>query len=143
VGLLTDFFIASPQEVGMIDLRNGPCKRFPTAQYKNADPSTLEALDTLVIGSQGEGAVDRTCELIRQEEESGPWLLRIRSRIVQALAALEARRLRHLAIQWGQCEEWSMTPEEAQDMVPMLMDLVALAIKARETGRAMYLWKSL
>ena len=140
MGILSDFFIAEtgkvPDYLGSSD--------FPAAdrcQFKSITP--LEAAGVLSV-LRGSG--DRV-ELIGEfklltPEDAEEWTMIIPDDMMSLLAALTEPRLSKVAKQCSieTAEEVAWSPEDFHFVLSHLRDL---AIRARETGRSMYLWNSL
>jgi hypothetical protein len=77
-----------------------------------------------------------TGELIAGDE-GGPWIEELPERLRDTLADAEERRLRELAERWVRMEEFWWEPT-ADDVLPFLGELVALARRARDRGELLY-----
>lgn len=65
--------------------------------------------------------------------EDGPWITELPAQLRDALADSDDGRLRDTAQQWVLTEEFGL-PTSADDVLPFLRELIALARRARDSG---------
>ncbi|MDQ6878463.1 MAG: hypothetical protein M3082_12385 [Candidatus Dormibacteraeota bacterium] len=128
MGLLTDFFIASPDEVERLDRRGGPAGLFPTVQAKGFDTVDLAQLYEWLTGETA-NPVDG-----EQEGELGEtWVVHLSNDFTRAIARMDSERMAQFA------EEWLLSADEAA----VLLEVSALARRGAGEGRELYVWMSL
>ncbi len=143
MGILADFFAAEPAdaeryEALMLDQAVPP--EFHAVQYKGLTSLELETL-WAIAESRAWSAQEDTLEFIGDDKsDAESWLFRFPERFVDVLAAMSATDLKRAAAEWGATEEIELPAEE---VAPILRDLVELAKYARATKRGLYLWGSL
>jgi hypothetical protein len=74
--------------------------------------------------------------------EDGPWITELPAQLRDALADADDGRLRDTAQQWVLTEEFGL-PTAADDVLPFLRELIALARRARDGGELLYCWSCL
>jgi hypothetical protein len=167
MGALTDFFIATPEDVN--DLRRGQPLRdlFPTLEMKNVDSSKLEILAQLVVGNWQ--------DLTQEERQPSPlvlvkgalgeefrfpdefhqgdrmdfdfWIQRFHPVFVEALATFPAEQALPVATQWAR--QWAafdgrpLGEDDTASLSALLQQLCQLATRARAEGKQLYLQTSL
>jgi hypothetical protein len=92
MGLLSDFFVASAQDIPDLDLRTMEAQ-FPVVQGSGIDPIMLAELDFLVTGER-----QREPELVRDDGEA--WVYRLDAALVRALANLSDEQIGQTADEW-------------------------------------------
>lgn len=138
--MLTDFFIATPEEALAADLRLGPASRFPTAQLKSVDIVKVLQLDAIL------GAHELDFKRMRplgEKTTEGPWLFQLPSTLVDQLVALSDAQSIEVARRWAETPEWAAEPGPSQAAArSALTELRALAPRARASGKPILLWWS-
>jgi hypothetical protein len=155
MGVLSDLFVAEPDEVPLV-ADAGPTTdgRFPATDVKGLDQIKLGALGQLVLdgafeagdeGSYGktyDALVDEMSEPVHELGEEGPWVYPIPERFRSALADLADEDLPELAKAWSEAEEFEADNLGTEDALDYLRELKAIAGKAREP-KQLFLWMSL
>lgn len=128
MGLLTDFFVAAPDELSLLDLSRGPAGVFPTVQAKGFDPLELSTLEAQLTGV-GESAVAQP--IVAETDEA--WVLELGSQFTAVISTMDDAQMERFA------EEWMLSEEETA----ILSDVSALAGSSVAEGRQLYVWISL
>ena len=143
MGVLTDLFIASPEDLESKDLALLPLQEngFPAVQAKNIDPSALSSWEELLTGVRPPEA-DYEAELssVFDGGPDSPWVGAVRDQFVEAFAKASDNQLIDVAVAWS--KEMRAEDEEVI-IVQILKEVRALAIEARASRRKMYLWTCL
>jgi len=150
MGVLTDFFVAAPNEIDDAIVVAGPADRFKTVEAKGADDISLTSLNGIVTGRNFEvdGGFDTLLAEVESisaaSEEDGPWLFRAPQALVAGLAAADEPRLDDINEAWAQTEEWQANGVTSPDETRWLVQgLAELARDAAASSKDMYLWVSL
>jgi hypothetical protein len=150
VGILTDFFVATDDDIDDALVEEGPADRFPTVEAKTIDDVKITSLNAIATGRSydvDDGSFDRIypeTPLIRDGGEEGPWVFRLPTPLLSALSGADAARLTEINEAWAQTEEWALDgvtdPEETRQLVN---DVARLARDAQTAEKGVYLWLSL
>jgi hypothetical protein len=73
--------------------------------------------------------------------DQGPWVEDIRPALTTALAALPADEVDRVAAAWSAHED--LAEADPADVRALLVELVSLAVTARENGAELYLWNAM
>jgi hypothetical protein len=147
VGLLSDFFVARPDEVVSV-LEMGPEGTFPTVEAQNVETVKIATLSAIATGRDGEietGGFERLLDEIDEVaalDEDGPWVYRVPPPLSAALGAADETRLREIAREWGATEEWAidgLTEEHFEDLELIVVDLGRLA-RTATPETPLFLW---
>lgn len=141
MGILADFFVASPEDarryaspdsVGDTKLR----EQIAPAEWKGFTPLELGTLWAILEGQDWN--IKRHWlieELLESQGES--WLFRFPQPLVDLLASATEEQLASANSAWAATEELQWPPAELR---PLVSDLQRLAKQSRATGFHMYLW---
>lgn len=140
MGILSDFFIADESTVPNYEGGEG----FDTAdrcQLKGLSP--LQGGQFLAVLRGQEYTVELLSEFaLVTPEEAEDWTMSVPRDLIATLAAIQDDQIADIAAQFA-----AATNEElgwsTEDFVPIVADLSALARRAIETNRVMYLWNCL
>lgn len=136
MGLLTDFLIATKEDIARfdgIDFYN----TFPKiVQAKKVDPIKIGTLEKILIDSSS-GELD---EPILDFEEQ--WVYPLKPELVQTLAKLTVVQIAECARKWAETEEWQLERVNENDLIPLLQELAKLATQVNADNH-MYLFISL
>ena len=163
MGVLTDFFIATPEDVH--DLRRGQRLRdlFPTLEMKNVDSIKVEILAHLVVGNSQElklkeirphflvfvkGALEEEFRFPDEFNEGDlmdfdVWIERFDPVFVEGLATFPAEQVLPVATQWAR--QWAafdgrpVGKDDAESLSALMRQLCQLAKRARAEGKQLYL----
>jgi hypothetical protein len=128
VGLLTDFFLASSEELSLLDLKHGPGGTLPTVQAKGFDPVELLSLEARMTGAS-EPAVSQP--LVREQPDA--MVVALGAAFRDALAAIDEAAMERFG------EEWLLSADEAR----ILSEVADLARRGRRGGKGLYVWLAL
>ena len=123
--MLSDFFLASAEQLRSLDVRSGPHGSLPAVTAKGFDPIELRRLESR-LRDLPEGAVEQT--IVREEDDSA--VIALGTNFRDALAALDQAALRDYA------EEWLLTDGELE----ILSEVSELARQAGQDGTHLYVW---
>jgi hypothetical protein len=141
MGLLSDFFIAKPEDASTY---NGKSSFASTdcCQYKQVSPLQAAQILAVLRGIPYEASLLREFPFVHQECEDGPWTTKVPDDMTAALAHLEESEIRSQALAWSVA-----TKEElrwrASDFEPIVRDLIKLAREAQGGGKSLFLWNCL
>jgi hypothetical protein len=132
MGLLTDFFMATPSEIAEWDL-GPPHLRFEsTLQCVGVDSIKLEQLASLM---------GVPLELAPQRDEGERGLLfRLPQPLLDALVSVKDASLTELSDLWAKTEGWTQEQGTPVDVAEHLRGLRELASDARRARKNVYLW---
>ncbi len=144
MGLLSDFFIATPEEVRRLDLHRSPADRLPGFQAKGIDPVKLAILESCVEGAPLEAHPESLEQMmVRDAGEDGPWVMKIPAHVMKGLAGATPQQLRQWAQGLAETEEWGFDSGAAKEASRVLKAVAKLAREAEAKGRRLYVWHSL
>lgn len=139
MGVLSDFFIADESPTPEYDSGS----QFPAedrCQFKSITP--LEAAGILAVLRGGGDRIEMLDEFPSlTPQDADEWIQRVPPDMTSALAALNDAQMPDVAQQCADltAEELGWSSDDFQDV---LQQLRALARRARDTGKSMYLWNS-
>jgi len=140
MGILSDFFIADGSTVPNYD--GG--EEFDTTdkcQFKGLSP--LQGGQFLAVLRGQEYVVDMVSEFkLVTLEDAEDWTMSVPQDMVDKLATIQNDQISDIAAQFANAtrEELGWSPD---DFIPVVTELVALARRAIETNKSMYLWNCL
>jgi hypothetical protein len=132
MGVLTDYFIAASdaEAAGTVKATGGPEQAgFVTAQLKSVDPVVNLATLEEILDPVADGGSD------------GPWVLRVRRSLVDALVAADANTLPGVAADWAATEEYEGT--DPKELLDVLHELGGIAKQSLDQNKSLYCWTSL
>lgn len=151
MGVLHDYYRASDRSTAATTLRTPPVrvvKRpgepvFDAVDGKGIDPIVmLTTLQSLLTGESYDELPQADFADVAVGGDNGPWITELPVRLRDALADGDDGRLRDTAQQWVRTEEFGL-PTSADDVLPFLQELIALARRARDSGELLYCWSCL
>jgi hypothetical protein len=143
VGLLTEYFAATPTELATLDLRMGP-RDWPGAVLTNGITDIeLTALEHILCGGVLEELYRREPDWVSEGGPDGPWVMRLSAPLVNSLTGLTSAEVPLLAERWVATEDLAGKHVVAADAAAFLGELVAVARAANAQRRDLYLWMSL
>ncbi len=125
---MSDFFLASSEELDLLDLVRGPHGKFQTIQAKGFDPVSLVSLEAHMTGTP-EAAVSQTIA----REQSDVTVVALGQAFRDALAAMDGEAVE----QFG--EEWLLSDDEET----ILSQVTELARHGKQMRKSLYVWISL
>lgn len=125
MGLLTDFFLASSEELSLLDLKLGPDGNLSTVQAKGFDPVELVSLEARLTGAS-EPVVSQP--IVR--EEADVTVVALDAGFRDALADMDEAAIERFS------EEWLLSDSEET----ILSEVADLARRGRRGGKSLYVW---
>ena len=142
MGLLSDFFIATPEHVSGLDVESSPLDRFPGFNCKGVEIVKILTLLSLVDGSdvmKNIGNIDSY--FAKQGEES--WIVEVPHAITERLSSVNDSELQTLARDWTHTDEWQLEEASVDDVLLILTEMAKLSTVAIQSEQSLYLWISL
>ncbi|MEU4671613.1 hypothetical protein AB0F91_27455 [Amycolatopsis sp. NPDC023774] len=138
--MLYSYFTANSDEKAVTSLEapEGPAALFPTASFKGVDPYLqVPRAEAFLTGIGEEAAADnlRAMKLLAEVGEGDVVVITLTDEFRDAIAATDEARRRELAEFWSRAEELEAG---ADDMLPVVDELAALAKQAKPTGGRLY-----
>ncbi len=143
MGLLADFFVATPEQALRYANRDADADEgeeiralLSPLEYKRFTGLEIGMLWAILEGSEWEVGkhMPESCFL---GEEGESWLEQFPSPLVQLLASASEEQVNSAASSWASTEELNCNPEDVKTVV---VDLRALSIRALAEGKSVYLW---
>lgn len=164
MGLLTDYFAATPEQAAAVDIRTGPTGPADESARQDAfsvdgttrtppriedvlavtgvEPTvTMATLEAILTGAEDMDIIEGDVESIANGGPEGPWLVALRPQLQAALLLTPPGGWQAVAERWVATEELVGTPASAA--VSFLEELAALARRASDRGQRLYCWVSL
>jgi len=135
--MLTDFFTAKRDEIDALDPDLEGID-FQSVPAKGVDPVKISALDEILTGEQVE-----ISEPVRESPSGESWIYPIREELGMALANMSLESTHLFAERWARTEEWRRDEGDAAELDQLLRALKALAVKAKDDGKGIYVHISL
>lgn len=152
MGLITDYFAASPQRAVTLAERGPAGEDVPKLEMKWVEPAVLGSTLWAIIedapvpdGHQLPFDLERfdaAAQLMALSEEQTSGLVQIADGFVQALATLPDERIAAVAARWATAEEWT-GPWEPGELDDTILGLRDLAREVHPPDQHMYVWWSL
>lgn len=152
MSILTDFFIATPEDVDALRVEQLLRDLFPTLEMNNVDSSKVEILARLIVekprgkmialvkGASGEKFVSVDEQDLMDIEQ---WIEQLDPVFVECLASVSAEQVPHVAIQWAiKWAEFDGRPvgkDDSESLSQLVGELCQLARRARAEGKQMYI----
>jgi hypothetical protein len=135
MGILSDYFVASEEELLGVSARGVP-KGLPRVEAKGFGLIPLNSLsESFGVGDEGLEAG----EPIHSGDDYAWFVQKLTAEMVDALAALTDAAVPKTSNAMSATEEVDWEPKE---VATLLEDLRALALGAKKAKKAMYLWTS-
>ncbi len=155
MSILTDFFIATPEEVDVLRVEQSLRDPVPTLEMNNVDSSKIEILARIIVekpqgkmialvkGASGEKFVP-VDELDEQDlMDMEQWIEQLEPVFVECLASIAAEQVSHVAtqwaIQWAEFDGRVVGKDDPESLSQLVRQLCQLAKRARAEGKQMYL----
>jgi hypothetical protein len=153
MGVLHDYYRAPDRSTAATTLETSPVRVverpdepvFDSVDGKGIDPIVmLTTFWSLLTGVPYDELPQADFADVAVGGEDGPWITQLPAQLRDALADADGDdgRLRGTAQQWVRTEEFGL-PTSADDVLPFLGELVALARRARDSGELLYCWSCL
>ncbi|MEV4601293.1 hypothetical protein AB0K15_28315 [Amycolatopsis sp. NPDC049253] len=139
--LYTYFTATSDDEAATaLEAPEGPAALFPTAAFNGIDPNMqVPRAEAFLTGTTEEAAADnpRAMKLVVEADEGAVTVLTLTDEFRDAIAATDEPRRRELADFWSHAEDLG-GEASAEDLLPVVDELAALAKQAKPTGGRLY-----
>ena len=143
MGIIADFVVAKHEDALRYATVQGERQllrnQFEQAEYKNFTSLHLEVFWAILRKEKWEPR-QHHLEHVSHKEGGEEWLFRFPDNFVSLLATLDGKAVKQAAADWANSEEMRTNAEELE---PILQDIVRLASIAQESHRGLYLWGSL
>lgn len=145
MAVLSNFFVASPQEMTPGVLQAGPDGMFPTIAATSFTTLDLALLLQIARGDNLDD--DSVIAALDQFEDvlcggvEGPWLSRCPEDLRAVLAKASDAAAAAYAARWTEAEE--LADMDVHTAASLVQNLCTLARSAQATGKDLYLWVSL
>ena len=146
MGVLSDFFIATEQELLDLSEPASPVAKFEGVTSTGVDVVMLCTLQQFACGNNEWEEIFDDCYVapIKELGTEGPWIYQVSDELCKRLSSLNAPDITRYAKMWSETDEWIMSEEPDRSQTPrVLSDLVNLARKATAKKKKMYLWTCL
>jgi hypothetical protein len=138
MGVITDVFAATDQEIQDLDPDDYVGDLFPTLQSNGgAGVIELAALESLLT-DRDEDEIMTGYELAVEVSEEGPWIIRVPVPLQDALIKLNESKLDDVARRWSQTEQFKHYEWSEEEVTDVLRGLWSLAHQARKDGRVLF-----
>ena len=149
-GILAGLFTAPDSEVAEWSLRLPTPERWAAFEFKWLDTVKLGTLEAILTGRTYDAIdQDQLHNLVREGGPEGPWVVRVRCELVDALAGLDADKAAPVAHAWADTDEWKGRPSESADpglvagLTVLLPEMATFALSSLQAGTPVYLLMSL
>jgi hypothetical protein len=136
MALLADLYISTPaQAVGYDTNQSAPQE--DRAQYKSFSPLELSILQSLLEGREWDVSLMDAFTCILERDGGERLIHQLPDGFRERLASLDDGAVTAASEAWAKTEELACAPAEVR---PVIADLRCLALRARSSGRAVFLW---
>ena len=142
MSVITDFFVATLDEVLQKMPLTGPLSLYPTVEGNRVDGVKVIQLQCILDGSSFDDHLSELDTLIIRGGDDEPLVVCVPDVIVQALAGASKQRLAHIATAWAATDEWQRDGGTAENLRPWLEEIAILANWAQIEGRSLFAWIS-
>lgn len=144
MGILSDIFISTDQQVQLLASDQSPIPTLPGIVAKSIDPVKLAKLWCLLTKQRFSLELIDDFLLVRELSTEGPWIFRLPADLANKLIGQQPEHI----LQLGQA--WAVTTAEFQldgwatsDVIKLLQDMFHLAKRAAQNKEQLYLCNSL
>jgi hypothetical protein len=138
---LTDFFIASDDELNLLDHRPSATKQLPGMADSDIDLLMLCNLESILTGADWECIFDSMyINPVRDHGPDGPWIYQVSNFLLEALEQLNSESMQDCARQWAETDEWTLRegcPRE--EIMTALAKLIGLSRLAGSEGKHLFI----
>ena len=151
VGIFAGLFVASPQALELWDIEEGLTPAdWPAIEFKRLETVKMGTLESILTGVPYDDVdQDDLHELVRDGGDEGPWIVRLRRPLIDALATLEDSRIREVAAAWADTDEFKVRPSDKpskadiEDLSMAIGEMSSLARVSKGRGEPMFLMMGL
>jgi hypothetical protein len=136
----SDYFAAATDELAADAVDAGPGGTYDMVDAKGVNPANIGELEELLTGRPYEEILQDPAfsRLVAIRDEGGRLVLGVTDTLTRSLAGADAERLAEVAGPWA-ATFWGNA--SADDILPILTDLAALAGRAVQRGEHLYSWE--
>jgi hypothetical protein len=151
VGIFAGLFVAPPQAFEQWDIGEGLTPAdWPAIEFKRLDPVKMGTLESILTGVPYDDVdQDELHALVRHGGDEGPWIVRLRQPLIDALATLEDSRIREFGAAWADTDEFKLRPSDKpskadiEDLSMAIGEMSSLARVSKERAEPMFLMMGL
>ena len=136
MSVLTDFYLAEPSRAKDYDV-DQQCLEIDRAQYKGMTPLELSTLSAIIQKKEWDAAMMDEFPEVLIVDGGERLIYEIPSATIERFAILSEDEISSAAVAWSKTEELAC---EAEDIQPVIEEIVRLSKRALETERSLYLW---
>jgi hypothetical protein len=143
VVVYVDYFAAPSDDMATAIVDTGHYPGGPLDVVRtDVGPEMLVALEELLTGVRYQDNTPDTVDgrILASHHDDDVLILTVAAEAQTALATASDRRLGEIAVRWSQVEELTGEHNDSDALLPVLVDLRALACRARERGERLYCW---
>jgi hypothetical protein len=140
MGILTDFFIASDEELQALPDDALPAQELQGIMAKSVESVNFALFEAIIRDTDFDDALDAQI-LISEKSDDGPWIYLVTQEFTMNLAEIDDSKLKSIGDEWR--KELAMHNWSSNEMRTFLVELRSLAREAVASGRNMYHWLSL
>jgi hypothetical protein len=135
MGLMTELFVSTPAEAGAFG--HATSESFERVELGGLTSLEFEVLWAILAEEEWDPN-RHTLSSIASDEEW--WTFQFPAAYVKRLVESKPTDARAAAVKWAASDEMSA---EAEDVEPVIEQLIAIASSAQKQGKALFLWVSL
>ena len=136
MSVLTDFYLADPAQAKDYDV-DQQCLEVDRAQYKGMTPLELSTLSAIIQKKEWDVAMMDEFPEVLIVDGGERLIYEIPSVAIERFAILSEDEIGSAAAAWSKTEELAC---EAEDIQPVIEEIVRLSKRGLETKRSLYLW---
>lgn len=144
MGLITEFIVAKPEELPLVDTPELPPQRMVKLSVNSVLSLHLALIEEAFSGKGWEEAL-RDCQerpVHSASSEDGPWIFRVSSSLMKALLTQDVEFRRYAARRLAQQDEFQSW-DGADNIFTFLDHLANLAHEAKSQDKQIFVWVSL
>jgi hypothetical protein len=147
MGLLTDFFAATSDEVKTTDWNNpdDPLHTFPSVRMSQIDPVKIGTLEDILVGSQTTtlesvltGSPPTWMSPLWEAPDGECWVFQLPESLSSLLAQLDANQIKVIAGKWCDTEELKLEGFTTDSAEWVIAKLASLAKEVQQTGNRLF-----
>lgn len=143
VAVLTDILIAPEAEAPAIIAQWPASRGWPSLQTTGLDWLLLSDLANALNQPELAQSLEELGPSVSVDDANGPWIYVLPTGLRDAVAGIARDDLGAVAASWAEGEEATARDLTAQDAERLLVEIQALALRARGEQKPMLLWVSL
>jgi hypothetical protein len=143
MGLLTDFFVATSDEVRTADWNSDPLRGFPSILMKRIDPVKIGTLDAILTDVAYQQLQPEWMNPIWESPTGESWVFQVPESLNRLLVQLDSVQIKMIAEKWCATDELKIDSFSSDDAEWVISNLASLAKKGDKQGRWLYVRISL